>query len=165
MADDQLAGLLPSIEQRIIDFVNRDHDVCKLFLVMDDRSLVNSGGHYLLYGSEWILGVLGLQAHEALRRRGIPTVLRVNLPLHTVTSYEREHLARTMLQEWTRIKVNRPNWTPELDFTFCLREDVPGENIVDHFHPELIPDPLHCDVVRRTSRLTCVACERPNLEV
>ena len=111
--EDRLAHLRPVIEQRLRDFDGWDRDTGRLYLAMDDRSLTNCAGQYLIYGSEWILCVLGFEAHETLRRRGIPTILAVSLPLSMVTSHEREQLAETMLQEWTRIKVNRPDWVPQ----------------------------------------------------
>lgn len=156
--EDRLARLRPVIEQRLHDFDHAERDTGRLYLVMDDRGLTNSAGHYLLYGSEWIQSVLGFEAHEALRQRGVPTVLAVDLPLSMVTSHEREQLAETLLQEWTRIKVNKPDWVPELDFTFCLREDIPGAMIVGHFHPNVICDPFYQNIKRRVGQQNCPNC-------
>lgn len=165
--EDRLAHLRPVIEQRLHDFDSTDRDTGRLYLVMDHRGLTESAGHYLLYGSEWIQCVLGFEAHEALRRRGFPTIFAVNLPLSMVTSNEREQLARALLQEWTRIKVNRPDWVPELDFTFCLRNDIPATMIVGHFHPEAICDPFYQNLMRRVGPQKCPGCatppERPEL--
>lgn len=157
--EDRLAYLRPAIEQRLRDFDSTDRDIGRLYLVIDDRGLTNSAGHYLLYGSEWIQCVLGFEAHEPLRRRGVPTILSVNLPLSIVTSHEREQLAEALVQEWTRIKVNRPDWVPELDFTFCLREDIPGAMIVNHFHPEVMCDPFYQNIERRVGRQNCPGCD------
>lgn len=156
--EDQLAYLRPGIEQRLREFDHADRDTGRLYLVMDDRGLTNSAGHYLLYGSEWIQCVLGFEAHEPLRRRGVPTVLAVDLPLSMVTSHEREQLAEKLLQVWTRIKVNRPDWIPELDFTFSLYVDIPGSMVVGHFHPELIRDPFYQNIMRRVGRQNCPSC-------
>lgn len=156
--EDRLAYLRPVIEQRLRDFDSTDRDTGRLYLVMDDRGLTDSAGHYLLYGSEWVQCVLGFEAHETLRRRGVPTILSVELPLSMVTSHEREQLAEALLQEWTRIKVNRPDWVPELDFSFCLRVDIPGAMIVDHHHPEIICDPFYQNIRRRVARQTCPGC-------
>lgn len=156
--EDQLAYLRPVIEQRLRDFDSTDRDIGRLYLVMDDRGLTGRAGHYVLYGSEWLQCVLGFGAHEPLRRRGFPTILAVNLPLDMVTSQERKQLAGTFLQEWTRIKVNRPDWVPELDFTFCLREDIPGEMIVGHFHPEVVHDPFYQNTKRHFGQQRCLGC-------
>lgn len=53
--EDRLARLRPVIEQRLHDFDSAERDTGRLYLVMDDRDLTNSAGHYLLYGSEWDL--------------------------------------------------------------------------------------------------------------
>jgi len=76
-----------------------------------------------------------------------------------VTSHEREQLAENLLQEWTRIKVNRADWVPELDFTFCVREDIPNALIINHFHPEVICDPFYMNMVRRVELRKCPSCE------
>jgi hypothetical protein len=156
--EDRLARLRPVIEQLLHDFDSTQRDTGRLYLVMDDRGLTNGAGHYLLYGSEWVQCVLGFEAHEALRRRGVPTILVVDLPLSMVSSHEREQLAGKMLQEWTRIKVNRPDWVPELDFTFCLREAIPGAMVVAHFHPDVIRDHYYGNIQRRVGPQSCPSC-------
>lgn len=157
--EELLARLRPVIEQRLQNFDSTNRDTGKLYLVMDDRALTSGGGHYLLYGSEWIQCVLGFEAHEALRQRGIPTIFTVDMPLSMATSGIRGELATRLLQEWTRIKVNRPDGIPELDFTFCLHEDIPATMIVNHFHPEVIRDPFYQNTMRRIDRRSCPACE------
>ena len=156
--EDRLAYLRPIIEQRLREFDSRERDTGALYLVMDDRTLASRAGQYLLYGSEWVQCVLGFEAHETLRSRGVPTIIAVDLPLSMVTSHEREQLAKALLQEWTRIKVNMSDWVPELDFTFCLQDDIPSEMITGHFHPEKIRDPFYQGIVRRIDRRSCVAC-------
>ena len=158
--EDRLAHLRPVIEQRLRDFDSIDRDTGRLYLVLDDRGLTNSAEHYLLYGSEWIQCLLGFEAHEALRQRGYPTIITVDLPLSMVTPHEREELAEALMQEWTRVKVNRPDWVPELDFTFCLREDIPSALVVNHFHPEVICDPFYQNIMRRIDLRNCPRCER-----
>jgi hypothetical protein len=155
--DDRLAFLRPVIEQRLEEFDSKDRDTGKLYVVMDDRGLTDGAGHYLLYGSEWMQCILGWEAHEALLRRGFPTIFTVDLPLSMAHSHDREQLAEVLLLEWTRIRVNRPNWVPDLDFTFFLREDIPGTMIVGHRHPEKVRDPFH-NVTRRVERRMCPDC-------
>ncbi len=157
--EDKLAYLRRDIEQHLQNFSSTDRDAGKLYLTIDDRGLVNRAGHYLLYGSEWVQCVLGFGAHESLRQRGVPTILIIDMPLRMVTANQREALARSLLQEWTRIKVNRPAWVPELNFTFYLNHDIPGEMIINHSHPGVIRDPFYQNIERRTTRQSCPACE------
>jgi hypothetical protein len=154
--EDELAYLRPTIEQSLKAFDSAGR-AGQLYLAVDDRSLTNSCGHYLLYGSEWIQCVLGWGAHTQLRQRGVPTVISVDLPLNVTTSGERRELAEVLLQEWTRIKVNKPKWVPELDFAFCLNESIPGAMIVGHFHPETIYDTFY-SIERRLGPQSCPAC-------
>lgn len=107
--EDGLAFKRPTIEEDIKSFDAFERDTGKLYVVVDDRSLVEDSGHYLLYGSEWIQALLGWSAHEVLRRRGAPTIFMVELPLAEATPHELEQLARVLLQEWTRVKVNAPH--------------------------------------------------------
>lgn len=156
--DDGLAFLRPCIEQLLQEFDSTERDTGKLYVVLDDRELVDGGGHYLLYGSEWMQCILGWGAHDTLRRRGYPTIFTVDLPLSMTHSHDREQLASVLLQEWTRIKANKPDWVPELDFTFFLRDDIPSALIVSHRHPSEVRDPFH-GVMRRVERRTCPSCE------
>jgi hypothetical protein len=160
--EDGLAFMRDSIEQRLARFDGKDSDTGRVYLGLDDRGLIEFGGHYLLYGSEWIQRVLGFKAHYTLLQRGTPTIIVVDLPLSVTRSTDREHLARHLLQEWTRIKVNRPDWSPKVDFSFCLRRDVPPEMVVGHSHPQQIRDPLHGNIVRHSPSLHCLACRPVN---
>jgi hypothetical protein len=69
----------------------------KLYLSLDDRLPKENGAysHYLLYGSEHVLGVAvqfmelkkstnGTDYRQILKRRGIPTIFRVALPFEMV---------------------------------------------------------------------------------
>ena len=80
MEEDGLTHLWPTIEKRLYDFDKADRDTGRLYLVMDHRSLTESAGHYLLYGSEWIQCVLGFEAHEPLDDAGslpfLPSICR-----------------------------------------------------------------------------------------
>lgn len=157
--EGELAYLRPTIEQRLETYGAKDRDTGKLYVVIDDRALMEmGGGHYLLYGSEWILGMLCGDGHSVLRRRGIPTILAIDLPLRLTAEHERIDLARTMLREWTRVKVNGMDFLPRLDFTFCVEQDIPGNWIVSHMHPAALRDPLYQFIERRSPRQTCPSC-------
>lgn len=157
-SEDGLAFYRSDIDQRIEMFDSKDRDTGRVHLALDDRVQTDGAGHYLLYGSEWMQCILGFEAHPALRAWGAPTVVLVDLPLSLVTSGTRDELARLLLQEWTRIKVNRPDWVPDQDFTFTLRTAVPPGLVVGHTHPEWIRDPFHGNMRRQNDRLTCPTC-------
>lgn len=154
--EDYLEHLRSKIDDIICDFEDRDRDRGQLYLALDDRSLISSAGHYLLYGSEWIMCLFG--AEDFLRNRGIPTILSIQLPLALVTSGDRGELATALIQEWVRIQVNSPEETPEKDFTFCLKKMIPPEMIISHYHPKYVYDWHHRGMRRDTKQTTCPSC-------
>ena len=156
--EELLSSFRPRIDQLLVEFNGINRDKGRLYLVLDDRILIERDGHYLLYGSEWILSLLGPEAHNALRNRGIPTLLHVKLPLRLAATDDLTDLAKTMLQEWTRFTVNSPRSVPKKDFSFCLRENVTPEMIITHTHPENIHDPLHYGVWHKTIKIACASC-------
>lgn len=157
-AEEGLAFYQANIDRMIAQFENRDRDHGQVHLALDDRTQTNDSGHYLLYGSEWMQCILGFGAHNALLKWGYPTIVLVDLPLNMVTSGTRDELARALLQEWTRIKVNRPDWVPERDFTFTLARAIPPDLVVGHEHPAWIRDPYYGGTRRPNDRLVCPSC-------
>ena len=157
--DEEIAQLYPDIERAISTFDARNRDLGRLYLALDDRALRESGGHYLIYGSEWMQCLLGWDAHLALRRYGIPTIFLVNLGLEIVSTIARRELARSLLQEWVRIKVNKPNWVPKIDFSFCIARDIPFSALVGHYHPETAIDPFYGYIERRFPQMRCPSCK------
>lgn len=142
----------------IVDSVAREEGT--VFLTLDDRFMIEECGGYLIYGSEFIRGVLGRAGHPILRTIGTPTIIEVDLPLAEVSISLRRALAAKMAAEWIRIKVNRPDWTPRLDFTVALKTPVVPAWVVGHYHPTRIIDPLYGDIFRKTASPTCRHCRQ-----
>jgi hypothetical protein len=157
----ELVASKSRIEEALLEFKHRNHYGGLLYLALDDRLLIERAGQYLLYGSECILGLLGQQGHEVLRKRGIPTLLHVQLPITKLGVGDRTDLARALLQEWIRITVNSPEDIPIKDFAFCLHEDIPKEMITGHSHPEYVKDPLYNNRRRKTVNTVCADCSAP----
>lgn len=156
--EDELAWMRPGLEDRLRAFDVADRDTGNVFIVLDDRVMVERCGNYLIYGSEWITCFFDDRGRRVLCRRGAPTVIEVDFPLDEASTHARIDLARALLQEWTRIKVNRPSWVPKRDFSFCLKRDVPATWVVGHHHPEKIRDPYHLNSVHRSVVRTCPSC-------
>ena len=155
--EEDLAWMRPTIETTIAGFEHKDRDTGRLYVVADDRPFLESSGHYLIYGSEWIQVLLGWSAHTALRRRGMPTIFEIELPLHVVHSSARTEFARDLLREWSRQQVASNTQSPELDFSFILGRDIPPEWVVGHAHPARIRDPFYAGWHRNAS-LSCPHC-------
>lgn len=114
----------------------------KLYVALDDRHLVESAGHYLIYGSEYIMAIAAhlpsdrvLEFQRCLRTIGAPTMYEVDVSIEFVASGELAQLA------WWIARVgNERGNPPSIDFTFVLREPLPAERIITHYHPNQIPD-------------------------
>lgn len=157
MEDERLAWMRPKIDKMIAEFDSRERDTGRVYICADDRPQLDDCGHYCLYGSEWIQVILGWSAHEVLRSRGVPTMVELNLPLHMVSDGQRTEFARRLLQEWIHASTNKTDWTPDLDFTFVLRRDIPPSWVVGHQHPGSLYDVFH-RVRRGTVDTSCPYC-------
>jgi len=76
-----LPSFVPKIDERIARFDDADRDTGRLYVALDDRGLIDGGGHYLLYGIEWMPCILGFEAHHALLRWGSPTIIQIEMPI------------------------------------------------------------------------------------
>jgi hypothetical protein len=157
--EDDFAIFRPHIDKFIDDAKDiRGRDKGRLFLGLDDQALVDDCGHYALYGSEWIMCVLGFAGHSSLRKRGTPTILEVDFPGKWMSQNTRTELARKLLQEFTHVTVNDRPWIPSIDFSVVSRRDVPAELVVGHSHPAEIKDYHHGGVTRLSTSTTCPHC-------
>ncbi|WP_312363069.1 hypothetical protein [Ensifer sp.] len=141
-----------------IQEVNNVTDEGRLYVVADDTALLRFAAHYLIYGSEWIVAVLGEPGRRILRNVGVPTLLEIDLPLSMAGSGVRRELASKMLKEWARFACNTPDWSAPIDFSICLRSDIPASCIVGHTHPIELPDPLQGRSLYRPDATTCAYC-------
>ena len=135
-----------------------DVDDNRAFVCVDQRDLLEGGGHYLIYGSEVVCGIAaGLSGPDArqdyrqvLKRYGRPTLFRIRLPFDMASATSVTAFAQAVREElpWIRRGENPGH----LDFTFCLRVALPGSHFLSHSHPKRILDPLLGMVTYRTSQ-------------
>jgi hypothetical protein len=156
--EEDLAWLRPTIESKIAQFDARERDTGRLYVCADDQPQLDRIGHYMLYGSEWITALLGFSAHATLRRRGVPTMLELDLPFKLATGCTRREFARKLLQEWVRVLLDSPTFVPELDFTVVLRTDLPPDMVVGHYHPKALKDPFSHFTTFQTEAPFCPSC-------
>jgi hypothetical protein len=138
--------------------IDNTFDEGRLYVVVSDESLLKHGAHYLIYGSEWTMAVLGCSGRAVLKRIGVPTILEIDLPLRISSVYMRKQLAVRLLNEWTRLACNLPDWSAPIDFSFCLRESIPAKYVVGHSHPAALKDQHENYTVYRTAEPTCIHC-------
>ena len=124
-----------------------------LYLALDDKWMISYCGHYLIYGSEYLGGLVtqmptkNLERYRAaLRKRGKPTFLEINLPStpdYGVTDEVILALLDEMLKEWACRTCEPNSESSMLDFTICSSKQIPAENIFSHYYPRRIRDPLN----------------------
>ncbi|MDE2037774.1 MAG: hypothetical protein KGI69_00950 [Patescibacteria group bacterium] len=120
--------------------VKKSYDNGKLFLVFDDRYMIEYAGHYLIYGGEYIANVL--RDHlEVLLEKGTPTIITVDLPGRMISRPILEGFAKDLLTEWTRQVINEPKSVHMRDCGVELESDLDPKYIVGHEHPLVIKDP------------------------
>jgi hypothetical protein len=156
--EEDLAWRRPTIKRDLAQWDARERDTGRLYVCADDQPQLDRIGHYMLYGSEWITALLGFSAHRTLRRRGVPTMVEIDLPFNLATPNTRHEFARKLLQEWVRLVVNAPTFVPKLDFTVILRVDLPAQMIVGHYHPEQLKCPFSQFSSYRTEVAFCPSC-------
>jgi hypothetical protein len=123
------------------------NDEGKIFLAIDDENLIQHCGHYLIYGSEYICGIAaklcrkyGGDYRQILKRFGIPTVFGVSLPIDDVGDQGVQSLARHLSRI---IWESRAQPTPPMfDWTFTIKRALHPDEMLGHYHPVQIPDPL-----------------------
>jgi len=121
-------------------------DQGKLYVSVDQRSLVNRCGHYLIYGSERLLclaAALGGNAglyRDKLKRVGVPTIFRALLRWDLLDDSDIDSLARHVVAELIVMKKRVDPGV--LMCSFSLNRAVPPINLNGHLHPIEIPDPM-----------------------
>jgi len=157
-AEPSLASARCDLE-RLIAEVDNGIDEGRLYVVLDDTFMVRHSAHYLIYGSEWASAVLGRAGLRNLLVQGAPTMILIDLPLRRVEFQFRTALASRLLQEWTRLRVNRANWSAPIDFTFSLHVDIPPACVIGHYHPpDPLPDPFAGYEPRTGLQTHCAYC-------
>ncbi len=119
--------------------------------IIDDRCFVESGGHYLIYGSEYHQALLvrlpgaSEYTRDILKKFGRATILTCRLAFSEV--YGLEHLAARMIADhFYRIAHNLQD-VSTIDFSITLRRKIPATSIVRHYCPTRIKDPFKGFVV------------------
>lgn len=119
-----------------------EHNSGRSYFVLSYDHLVNSCGHYLLYGSEYLLCVANSvgKAH-ILRNQGRATVIECKIPSTALPSWFFKELSGNLLERMFS-RLLEPSYEPdELNFGFAIKETVAPENIIQFHFPTRIPNP------------------------
>jgi hypothetical protein len=120
----------------------------QVYFGLDDRFLIEHCGHYLIYGSEYIQCLANFLGREfsydldsELKQTGKPTVFEVNIPVSQFAIEELRALSDDALPAWAHCMAHSRNQSGQRDFAITMDHTLPPRNIVDHYHPEEVPDP------------------------
>jgi hypothetical protein len=136
------------LQQSIEEIGSTAEDLC---LAIDDKHIIERAGHYLIYGSEYLGGLVtnlpieNIEKYNSeLREIGKPTFIEINLPnkIEYVSDSVLWVVLERMITEWVyNIAHSRTESSP-FDCTISLCETLPPEHIYSHYHPRKITDPL-----------------------
>ena len=120
-----------------------------VYFGLDDRYLIDVCGHYLIYGSEYVQSLAacierqtGRSVKPVLRRRGVPTVFAVDMPIEHFDDDELTTLGEAALHAWAYSIAHNTAEAGEIDFAIELDQPLGPDFISSHYHPECIPDPF-----------------------
>ena len=120
----------------------------RIYFVLDDQFLIIECGHYLLYGSEYILGVFATiesKTRESYREYlmvvGQPTIFVCDIPFDLLSDSTKLELAQLMIRKTCKEQYNSYEHN-HTDFGFMIRNILPPDRVVKHFHPQDISSPL-----------------------
>jgi len=133
-----------------INETNKERRENQLFLGLDDRELIEMSGHYLIYGSEYIVCLatrlsdrLKRDYQAFLRNHGEPTIFKVKLPIPDIKDDDLVALFPILYRVWIYNTLNERNIACSVDFSFFLKININPELIMSHYHPTKIRDWLN----------------------
>lgn len=125
-----------------------DHNSGRCYFTLSYDHLVNSCGHYLLYGSEYLLCIANsIGKASVLRNRGKAVIVECLIPTNELPSWFFKELGGNMVERMFARLLDDSSEPEELNFGFCIRNRVPPENILRFHYPTKIPNP-HNQMVR-----------------
>jgi len=134
------------IQERISEMGGIDNHTT--YAVLDKNHFLKDAAHYLIYGSEFIVGVAagltcryGIDYRQHLKTIGVPTVFKLSIPVEYIRLSDIDELA-TMLCCRLKDDWHGLDTAPLFDFSFTFKRNLPPECFVAHEHPAKLIDPL-----------------------
>jgi hypothetical protein len=120
----------------------------RVFVGLDDRHLIRYCGHYLIQGSECLMGVAvrlkpitGKDYIHVLRNLGRPTMFVCELPFSLITEHEARQLSGIIVERLFEETLLGKPLDRQRSFTIASKNDISPACIKRHYHPDGIPDP------------------------
>jgi hypothetical protein len=131
----------------------------RVYFCFDDRELLSSCGHYMIYGSEFICGVAarlqrktGKDYQRSLKAFGVPTILKCDIPITTIARDTLLEIADELIGGLTFLDSGLVTPFPQSLLAFSVKTAVPAQSVVGHWHPKRIRDPIRGDEIYRWDR-------------
>lgn len=139
----------PTMMDEAIDEVHNGTDVGRVFFSGNETKLVEHCAHYMLYGSENIVGIAARldgyrDYRQVLKKFGTPTVFVCDIPLELIEHYTLQEFAGIALEMVFQELLDGEvySWEEMSDAALCIHHRLPPECIIGHYHPENLRDPL-----------------------
>ncbi len=153
--DHFLSGRFPELSESdvlaAVEDMESDNRAGKVFFEANEKMLLECCGHYMLYGSEYLLGIAatlsrrdGPDYRKSLKGIGVPTVFVCNVPFDSIAFDTILELSGSMIEVMFEKFLDSTYKHPQPGdcFGFPIRKNLPPEYIVGHYHPEYIRDPI-----------------------
>lgn len=141
------ADVSPAELDRALELSSYKAEQGQIFLSADDRKMTDEFGHYIISGSEYLLGLAanlpipdsGEDYRQRLRKIGIPTIFEVDIPATFLNHHHQISLAKMVLAAWgqslarLRVSMGAPP-------CYVIRQIIPAQYIKRHYHPLRIRD-------------------------
>lgn len=119
-----------------------EHNAGRCYFVLSYDHLVNSCGHYLLHGSEYLLCIANsIGKSHILRNRGRATVIECMISSSELPPWFFKELGGNMVERMFTRLLDPSCEAEELNFGFSIKNKVPPENIIQFHYPTKIPNP------------------------
>lgn len=147
-----LSGDFPELDEaqlnEAITRVGTATRVGRVYFDLDEELLIEHCGHYLLYGSEYVLAIAAQlersqkrKYRQLLKGMGKPTIFVCDVPWKLISAQTKRELVQRVTREAIDL-VGRPSYRVSTqDFGFSIRKTLPPQQIVRHYHPQNISDP------------------------
>lgn len=121
----------------------RKNEVCFIY-DMDyykdyNKFLTVFGGEFMEFGLTSHTGNKGLSKYRQVIKVGSPYVIEFSIPYMWFTEFERQDIARYMLEEWIHIDIRKDN--PQHQYDGRIEKEIPPEKIIEiHEVEDAFPD-------------------------
>lgn len=135
--------------QNACSAVSADYREGRIFFETSKRHLLDFCAHYLLYGSEYSVGILRSISSDPdyaqlLKLQGRPTLLTCEVPIYWLQQGAQEELAGSLIATYFKRKLDLAYAHPPrgVGFGFEIFRTLPPEFITAVDYPENLRDPI-----------------------